>query len=123
MMPSANTPQNPDTTAGNSPAKPAGAPAPAAPAADKAKADKAAADKAKADKAAADKAAADKAAADKAVAATKQERKDLKALANRTGQKIDHAFKTADGFTFLQRGHALAHARTLKDDTIIKINV
>lgn len=60
---------------------------------------------------------------DKATAATKQERKDLAALANRTGQKIDHAFKTADGFTFLQRGHALSHARTLDDDTIIKINV
>ena len=92
-------------------------------AADKAAADKAKADKAKADKAAADKAAADKAAADKAAAATKQERKDLKALGNRTGQKIDQAFKTADGFTFLQRGHALSHARTLKDDTIIKLNV
>ena len=92
-------------------------------AADKAAADKAAADKAAADKAAAAKAAADKATADKTAAANAQERKDLKALAERNGQPIKEAYKTADGFVFLQRGFALDHSRTLKDKTITIITV
>lgn len=73
--------------------------------------------------AAADKAAADKATADKTAAANAQERKDLKALAERNGQPIKEAYKTADGFVFLQRGFALDHSRTLKDKTITIITV
>lgn len=67
--------------------------------------------------------AADKAAADKTGTATKAERKDLLAIAQREGREIKEAYKTADGFIFLQRGSALAHARTLKDQNLTHITV